>query len=63
MAEIGDIVEVESEKVGSKPRSGLVTSVNGSMMGVRWTTGEVSTFVPAAGSLRVIGHEATPGSG
>jgi len=57
MADVGDRIVVESEKVGTPPRRGEVTSVSGHMVTVRWDTGEQSTFVPSAGSLRV---EASP---
>ena len=53
MADVGDRVVVESEKVGTPPRLGEVTQVAGAMITVRWDTGEQSTFVPSAGSLRV----------
>jgi len=53
MADVGDRVVVESEKVGTPPRLGEVTQVSGAMITVRWDTGEQSTFVPSAGSLRV----------
>jgi hypothetical protein len=63
LVELGDIVEVEAEKVGSKARTGTVISVEGKLIRVRWSTGQESTFVPAAGSLRVVGHEAGGGPG
>ena len=53
MADVGDRIVVESEKVGTPPRLGEVTQVSGAMITVRWDTGEQSTFVPSAGSLRV----------
>ena len=49
MADVGDRIVVESEKVGTPPRRGEVTSVSGHMVTVRWDTGEQSTFVPSAG--------------
>lgn len=49
----GDRVLVESEKVGVEPRAGVVTSITGSMVRVRWDGGHESSFVPSAGSLRV----------
>jgi hypothetical protein len=52
MVEVGDHVLVESEKVGSVTRSGVVTAVEG-----RLITGSESVFVPSAGSLKVTGHE------
>jgi len=53
MADVGDRITVESEKVGTPPRMGEVTEVSGAMITVRWDSGEQSTFVPSAGSLRV----------
>lgn len=32
MVEIGDLVEIEGEKVGTQPRSGLVVAVTGSLL-------------------------------
>jgi hypothetical protein len=57
MVEVGDRVLVESEKVGSATRSGVVTAVDDRLITVRWDSGSESVFVPSAGSLRVIGHE------
>jgi uncharacterized protein DUF1918 len=53
VANVGDHVVVESEKVGTPPRRGEVTAVSGRVLTVRWDTGEQSTFVPTAGALRV----------
>ena len=53
MPNVGDHVVVESEKVGTPPRRGEVTAVSGRMLTVRWQTGEQSSFIPSAGSLRV----------
>jgi Domain of unknown function (DUF1918) len=57
MVEVGDRVLVESEKVGSVTRSGVVTAVDDPLITVRWDSGSESVFVPSAGSLRVTGHE------
>jgi hypothetical protein len=57
MVEVGDRVLVESEKVGSATRSGVVTDVDGRLITVRWDSGSSSTFVPSAGCLQVTGHE------
>jgi Domain of unknown function (DUF1918) len=57
MVEVGDHVLVESEKVGSVTRSGVVTAVDGRLITVRWDTGSESVFVPSAGSLQVTGHD------
>jgi hypothetical protein len=57
MIDVGDRVLVESEKVGSVTRSGVVTAVDGRLITVQWDTGSQSVFVPSAGSLQVTGHE------
>ena len=57
MVEVGDRVLVESEKVGSVTRSGVVTAVDGRLISVRWDSGSESVIVPSAGSLQVTGHE------
>lgn len=54
MVEVGARVEVESEKVGVEPRAGVVTGVDGATLRVRWDSGEETSFVPAAGAMRVI---------
>jgi len=54
MVEVGARVVVESEKVGVEPRAGVVTAVEGSLVRVRWDDGHETSFVPAAGSLRVL---------
>lgn len=53
MADVGDRIVVESEKVGAPARRGEVVAVSGRMLTVRWEGGEQSTFVPSAGSLRI----------
>lgn len=58
MVEAGDRIMVESEKVGVGPRTGVVTGVDSTMVRVRWEDGHESSFVPAAGSMRVIGEKA-----
>jgi Domain of unknown function (DUF1918) len=62
MVEVGDRVLVESEKVGSAVRSGVVTAVDAPLITVRWDSGSESVFVPSAGSLRVISHEPPAGT-
>jgi hypothetical protein len=57
MVEVGDRVLVESEKVGTLTRSGVVMAVDGRLITVRWDSGSQSVFIPSAGSLRVTGHE------
>jgi hypothetical protein len=61
MVEVGDRVVVESEKVGSVTRSGVVTAVEDRLITVRWDSGSESVFVPSAGSLQVTGHEPPAG--
>jgi hypothetical protein len=63
MVEVGDRVLVESEKVGSVTRSGVVTAVEDRLITVRWDSGSESVFVPSAGSLQVTGHQPPPGEG
>ena len=53
MVDVGARVEVESEKVGMRPRCGVVTAVNGPLVQVRWDDGHETSFIPAAGSMRV----------
>ena len=55
MVEVGDRVLIESEKVGVEPRAGIVTAVEGTIVHVRWDGGRESSFVPAAGSMTVVG--------
>jgi hypothetical protein len=54
VVEVGTRVVVESEKVGVEQRSGMVTGVNGALVRVRWDSGEETSFVPAAGAMRVV---------
>jgi hypothetical protein len=51
---VGDRIEVESEKVGSRTRAGVVTQVEGQFLWVRWDAGGESMFVPSAGVVRVV---------
>jgi hypothetical protein len=57
MVEVGDRILVESEKVGTVTRYGVVTAVEDRLITVRWDSGSQSVFVPSAGALRVTGHE------
>jgi Domain of unknown function (DUF1918) len=61
MVEVGDRVVVESEKVGTLTRSGVVMAVEGRLITVRWDSGSESVFIPSAGSLRVTSHEPPAG--
>ena len=56
VVQIGDHILIESEKVGSPPRSGVVTSMHEHLLGIRWDDGSESSFMPSAGSLRVLGR-------
>jgi hypothetical protein len=51
VAQVGDRVEVKT-KGGT--RVGVVMNVSGSLLRLRWDTGEETTLVPAAGSLSVV---------
>jgi hypothetical protein len=57
MAVVGDRVQISSRKVGEAPRDGVVTGVTGSLLRVRWSTGEESTVVPSMGSLAIVGKQ------
>ena len=58
VAEPGDRIVVESEKVGSPPREGEILEVTESPSGpsfeVRWDDGRQTGFRPAAGSAQII---------
>ena len=47
MVAVGDRVVVESEKVGTLTRSGVVMAVEGRLITVRWDSGVQSVFIPA----------------
>jgi hypothetical protein len=61
VAEPGDRIIVESEKVGTPAREGEILQVTESPYGptfeVRWDDGRRSGFRPAAGSARIIRAE------
>jgi hypothetical protein len=48
MVEVGDRVVVESEKVGTVTRGGVVMAVEGRLIAVRWDSGSESVFIPSA---------------
>jgi Domain of unknown function (DUF1918) len=54
MVQVGDRILVESEKVGSSTRAGVVTAIEGRLLTVRWDGGRESIFIPSAGSMRVL---------
>lgn len=58
MVKIKDRIVVESEKVGTPPRSGVVTAIHGSLVRVEWDDGTESEFVPASGSLTIAPEKA-----
>jgi hypothetical protein len=55
MASVGDRVRVLQNKAGQPPRDGVVTAVSGSMLRIRWSTGEETSLVPGSGSVSVVG--------
>jgi hypothetical protein len=57
VVEVDDRVEIESEKVGDPPRTGVVRAVSGSLITVAWDRGGESSLVPSAGALKVVGSE------
>ncbi|HEY8202577.1 MAG TPA: DUF1918 domain-containing protein [Actinomycetota bacterium] len=54
MVKVGDRIEIESEKVGQPPRGGVVTGLKGHLITIRWEDGRESSFMPKAGSLRLV---------
>ena len=52
MVEVGDRIRLSSMK--GADREGLVTAVTGSLVRVRWPSGEETTVVPAPGTLSVL---------
>jgi len=56
MASVGDTVRVLPNKAGQPPREGIVTEMSGSLLRIRWSTGEETSFVPGAGCVIVVGR-------
>jgi hypothetical protein len=54
--EVGDQIQVMGTKVDQATRSGVVTDVRGRMVTVQWAAGDQSVFVPAPGTLTVLGR-------
>ena len=52
MVEVGDRIRLSSMK--GPGREGVVTAVTGSLLRVRWLSGEETTVVPAPGTLSVL---------
>lgn len=65
-AKVGDLVAVESERVGKATREGEVLEVLSPGPDVhyriRWADGHETVFFPVAGSLSVIGKTPRPSS-
>ena len=61
MADVGDKVSVTSK---SGPRLGVVVSTSGSMLQVRWASGEETSLIPGPGTLTVLGktRKRSPGA-
>ena len=54
MIAVGCRAEVESEKLGVEPRTGVVTAVHDALVRVRWEDGHESSPVPGPGAMHVI---------
>jgi hypothetical protein len=52
MVEVGDRIRLSSTK--GPDREGLVTAVTGSLVRVRWPSGDETTVAPAPGTLSVL---------
>ena len=64
MPDVGDEIMLVAKKVGQEARRGTVTKVSGgTMLTVRWLSGEESVFVPGPGALTVVGHASKKASG
>jgi hypothetical protein len=57
--EVGDQIQVMGTKVEQPTRNGVVTDVRGRMITVQWATGGQAVFVPAPGTLTVLGRADT----
>ena len=55
MTKTGDRIELAGRKVGQGPRVGTVEEIHGSLLTVRWDSGERTSFTPGAGSMTVLG--------
>jgi hypothetical protein len=61
MVEVGDRIRLSSGK--GPDREGVVAAVTGSMVRVRWPSGQETTVIPAPGTLTVLassGDQAPP---
>jgi hypothetical protein len=57
MVKVGDRVALESERVGQPEQTGVVKGIEGRLIRVSWDDGRETAFIPASGSLHVIGPE------
>ena len=57
MVNVGDRIRLSSTK--GPDRDGVVTAVTGSLVRVRWPSGEETTVVPAPGTLTVLAASGT----
>jgi hypothetical protein len=46
MPEVGDRIRMHAIKVDQPPREGVVTSVSGALLHIRWSTGEETAIIP-----------------
>lgn len=54
MVDVGDEIELATKKIGQAPRIGTVVAIVGSLVTVRWPTGDQTKLVAAPGTLSVI---------
>ena len=52
MVKVGDLIRLSSMK--GPTREGFVTAMTGSLVRVRWPSGDETTLVPAPGTLSVV---------
>ena len=55
MPDVGDRIRMHAIKVDQPPREGVVTSVSGALLRIRWSTGEETSIIPGPGPVMVIG--------
>jgi uncharacterized protein DUF1918 len=62
IGKVGDLVSLESERVGHPPREGVILKVMGEGAGihylVRWEDEHESTLFPESGILRIVPKKA-----
>lgn len=59
---IGDVIQVNSNRVGAQVRRGRVIEVlesDGCRVRVRWDDGHESSYTPSAGAVQVVPREET----